>query len=638
MRVHRLFKNALGLRKCRAFARDESGALIIFTLYILMAMIMIGGLAVDIMMAEERRARIQFTIDGATLSAADLQQTLEACDIMEGQFRSAGFANVHVNHTRNGAQYESCGVAEPDADIAVDVASVEGIGYRRVEAEASIRVPTLFMHWVGVDYMDLPVSGAAEERITDIEISLVVDVSGSMGNPSTSGESKIFELRKAAKEFFTAVVKNDPDDDSAITSVSIVPYYHTVHVGEDLLDQLNANGGTVSVQNPIINPPGLTSVQSEQQFSSCIEFTPNDFKSTAITPSQKLTRKAHFAYGSSSTRFPNYLQFECQEDRFDTRYAANSRPHIMVHRTEKSQLDAHIDTLTASGNTAIDVGMKWGVALLDPAIQPAVKTLADDTTIPVPSRVNDRPANYWVPSVSANPQDETLKVIVLMTDGVNTTQYGQTTENQYPYINFKNSPAPVWRFKNWSTHEGKRHDRWSVNRNMEWYDQYLIYVPGNSWSNRWYRPGDPNTSWDDQWYSTSEIPWDGIAQMDWVNLLDDFHVDYMAEFFWDEAEQYYHSYYGWSTREDPMEDKLKASMITQTNWWQANTNLSEICAAARAKGILIYAIGFEVNTGEGPMRDCATEGDAYYFDVSGREISTAFAAIANHINQLRLVQ
>jgi len=87
-----------------------------------------------------------------------------------------------------------------------------------------------------------------------------------------------------------------------------------------------------------------------------------------------------------------------------------------------------------------------------------------------------------------------------------------------------------------------------------------------------------------------------------------------------------------------MEDKLKASMITQTNWWQANTNLSEICAAARAKGILIYAIGFEVNTGEGPMRDCATEGDAYYFYVSGREISTAFAAIANHINQLRLVQ
>ena len=75
----------------------------------------------------------------------------------------------------------------------------------------------------------------------------MVDVSGSMGNSSTSGETKIFELRKAAKEFFTAGVKNDPDDDLAITSVSIVPCYHTVHVGEDLLDQLNANGGTVSV-------------------------------------------------------------------------------------------------------------------------------------------------------------------------------------------------------------------------------------------------------------------------------------------------------------------------------------------------------------------------------------------------------
>ena len=36
--MHRLVKNALGLRKNRVFARAESGALIIFKLYILMAM------------------------------------------------------------------------------------------------------------------------------------------------------------------------------------------------------------------------------------------------------------------------------------------------------------------------------------------------------------------------------------------------------------------------------------------------------------------------------------------------------------------------------------------------------------------------------------------------------------------------
>jgi hypothetical protein len=66
--------------------------------------------------------------------------------------------------------------------------------------------------------------------------------------------------------------------------------------------------------------------------------------------------------------------------------------------------------------------------------------------------------------------------------------------------------------------------------------------------------------------------------------------------------------------------------------------LSNICAAARAKNIVIWSIGFEVsNHGANVMRDCASS-PSHFFRVEGVEITEAFSAIARQINQLRLTQ
>ena len=55
------------------------------------------------------------------------------------------------------------------------------LNYRRVDATANARVDTLFMNMLGVEYMNAYAASSAEEGTSDIEISLVVDVSGSMG-------------------------------------------------------------------------------------------------------------------------------------------------------------------------------------------------------------------------------------------------------------------------------------------------------------------------------------------------------------------------------------------------------------------------------------------------------------------------
>jgi hypothetical protein len=57
--------------------------------------------------------------------------------------------------------------------------------------------------------------------------------------------------------------------------------------------------------------------------------------------------------------------------------------------------------------------MKMGVALLDPAARTAVNTLVGSNE--VHADFTDRPADFGDP--------ETIKVVVLMTDGENTNQY-----------------------------------------------------------------------------------------------------------------------------------------------------------------------------------------------------------------------
>ena len=60
----------------RTFRKEEDGVMIAFSLFILLLMLIVGGMAVDFMRLEARRSLIQGVADRATLAAADLDQTL----------------------------------------------------------------------------------------------------------------------------------------------------------------------------------------------------------------------------------------------------------------------------------------------------------------------------------------------------------------------------------------------------------------------------------------------------------------------------------------------------------------------------------------------------------------------------------
>ncbi|MEE9427081.1 MAG: TadE/TadG family type IV pilus assembly protein, partial [Paracoccaceae bacterium] len=234
---------------CSRFRRDEDGSLIIFSLFLLIMMLMISGMAVDLMRAETHRARLQSTLDRAVLAGASLQQTLNSEDVVRDYFDKAGLGAYLT-----------------------DVAVIEDSTSKTVTASAQLTAGTYFMKLLGVDHLSAPAAGEAEESISDIEVSLVLDVSGSMGSTSASGNTKMEDLIEAAQEF-VYLMQCDPDAekpyDNVCTvpantvSISLIPYAEQVLVGEEMLQEFN--------------------ITNEHTDSSCVDFNNSDFQSASMS-------------------------------------------------------------------------------------------------------------------------------------------------------------------------------------------------------------------------------------------------------------------------------------------------------------------------------------------------------------------
>jgi Flp pilus assembly protein TadG len=72
----------------------------------------------------------------------------------------------------------------------------------------------------------------------------------------------------------------------------------------------------------------------------------------------------------------------------------------------------------------------------------------------------------------------------------------------------------------------------------------------------------------------------------------------------------------------------------------SNDLLAEVCTNAKAEGILIFSVAFDVTdtTIKDLLQNCATTPDNYYDASSGSELQTAFSDIANSLLSLRLTR
>lgn len=369
-RSHRLIGARMqsAARYMRQFKRDEDGSMIVFGLFLIVVMLIVGGMAVDFMRYEARRTLLQSTADRAALAGANLTNTEndEVEAVVLDYFAKAGLEGYL------------------DGKPIIDNTDED---YRSVEVNLEQTLDTFFLRLAGVEEMDANASAIAIEGVGNVEISLVLDVSGSMGSPTKNeaGEptsvTKIAALRTAATAFVDAVLADEYKDK---ITVSMVPYAQHVAIPQALFD-------------------GMTTEQ-RHDFSYCVDFADSDFLTTELKASQTYQQAQHAQlYGVVNSTFTNYLpDLTSPTCRIDT------EAQISVLSNNRTTLGTQITGLQAGGSTSIFLGMKWGVALLDKSTRSLVAPF-------LPAGISGRPVDY---PTSTN-RIRSNKVIVLMTDGSN---------------------------------------------------------------------------------------------------------------------------------------------------------------------------------------------------------------------------
>ena len=259
----------------------------------------------------------------------------------------------------------------------------------------------------------------------------------------------------------------------------------------------------------------------------------------AIDDTEPLDMMSYYAAywgagGSSDTGTPatGNWSWRCNPDYY---------PAILPWETNATTIKNYIEALTADGNTSADTGLKWGVAMLDPAFRDVVDNLVSDKVLS--STVRGRPYNY----------DPTnfMKVVVLMTDGANTRQHDMKDK-------FRTGPSTVWHSliasRDWvdTDNDGDLDDVRSQymidergggyrgrypdglpDREKNYFDGFFVERRDAPASERWLRTHSLTDYNDGEIYAENDLP-DDAVQLDWTDVFDRFSNGHAGLLHYDE--------------------------------------------------------------------------------------------------------
>ena len=534
------------------FGQSQSGALVHFGFVLFLMMILMGGVAVDLMRFESTRTSLQNTLDRCTLNASALSQQLDAETVVTDCVGKAG-------------------LAENITSITV----TNGINFKQVAVDARADTEPYFMQMVGITEMDAAGRSVAEQRITNVEISLVLDISGSMLG------TKLSNLKLAASEFVDTVLASDGE---SRISISLVPFNGQVNLGPVLRAKYNATD--------------LHNVANV----NCIDLPASVYASSEMltTLAMPLTAHADTYSGTTTTNVFNSLSSGAPSNV--NRWCPPSPTNIVrLPANDIGILQGQINAMAAIGATSINAGMKWGVTLLDPGSQIMFDQFVSANEID--NAFEGRPYEYDDP--------EAMKIVVLMTDGENFAE--DRVQSAYKSVTAGSSPFYL------SLSDGYLSVLHSTvaGTNKHW-------VPHNTtWrATPWNSGGTASTlrnlSWAEVWGGYGSFA--GMRQ------------SYVA---W----QFYARALGTddATRSS-LYTTWRNNFRLQTATTSMDTQLQQICSGAKANGVIVYGIAFEAPlNGRTQVSQCASS-PAHYFNAAGLQIRTAFRAIASNISQLRLTQ
>lgn len=445
------------LHKRPNLIRDERGNVaILFALFMLPVLGSIG-VAVDYGRAYRLHTQLQAVADAAT--SAGLNEYRKTGDVNKGQQRLLTFIDQGLDkdgmvrareENNNGSSVIGARVVHVDGSV-IDPATSS------VRPVLRTTIDTPFLGFLGKDVLDVEVftKGAvasnSEQGTKNLELSIMLDVSGSMAETTSSGSTKIVDMKAAATDFLDIVMPND----LAVNNrrVGLVPFTDRINAGTfaaaatGLAPTIQVPNGTNTVyvlsttnfswqsltncRNRVKSATaysGYTNAQGEQFCKDNYTKRVNNKKDEYSTPDRVTTQVPRFA-----TRFirtclterqgtDRYTDAEPQSgsyagvnnpnstvltDQYSSSQNNCSIPVVKPLTTDKQSLKDHIATFSALSTTAGHTGTAWSWYMLAPNWN-----------------------RFWGSGdgdVAEYDDTNTIKAAVLMTDGEYNSSWTSTT-------------------------------------------------------------------------------------------------------------------------------------------------------------------------------------------------------------------
>ncbi len=251
----------------------------------------------------------------------------------------------------------------------------------------STNMPTSMLGIVGMPEISLDVTSSIQCGAMRLELSLMLDVTGSMGS-TVNGSTKLNSLKTAAHDVFDIFERNMM---YGSTRIALVPFSEAVNVG------------------PILAPIVRGTVPSSKTFQRNNGAWRTWDVTTCVTARTGIDAYTDEAPGSSTFLNPMYKSSSCKPQQ-----------EIVPLTNNTAQLRTIVDQFYASGATAGHLGTAWSWYLI-----------SEKWASLFPLENQPEPVN----------EEELIKATILMTDGVYNRQYCEGVRDNYINCNSPNGSS-----------------------------------------------------------------------------------------------------------------------------------------------------------------------------------------------------
>lgn len=348
-------------RSWQCLRRDAAGNVTLVFGFCAVGVVGSVGIAIDTSVAYNVRSQLASAVDAAALAGARAFASPNRDSDIENFF-NANFTTGYM-----GSTLQPLEIAANNQE-------------RTVTVTARANIPTYFMRLFGKDSTDISATAEATLSSRDVEVSLVLDVTGSMNT-----NNRIGDLRDAANELVDIVVQDLQEP--FYSKVALVPYSAAVNVGSyaAAIRGTYTNNTCTYPAAPtcrylrFVNMEGDTTTH---QITTCVTERSGPQLSTDDPPNVAALGRAYLGGNG------------CLSHR------------ILPLTSDKTTLHNRINALAASGSTAGHIGIAWGWYLVAPNF---------GYLWPIESQ----PKEYGEIHLG----QEVMKVVIIMTDGEFNTIY-----------------------------------------------------------------------------------------------------------------------------------------------------------------------------------------------------------------------